>query len=159
MAIGIVGIEFLQYETQRTLRAGERLQIKEYTVEYKELQVFNTNDGRRVARAILNVYKDGQLVSTIYPRQDFYILEQQPMTIPGVYSTWEQDLYALLVFWRPITTEGATFKFYYNPLVRWMWFGAWVFVVGTLVALWPHPTPGRVRVTVPKGARPVSAGD
>ena len=159
MAIGIVGIEFLQYETQRTLRAGERLQIKEYTVEYKELQVFNTNDGRRVARAILNVYKDGQQVATIYPRQDFYILEQQPMTIPGVYSTWEKDLYALLVFWRPITTEGATFKFYYNPLVRWMWFGAWVFVVGTLVALWPHPAPGRVRVTVPKGARPVSAGD
>ncbi len=159
MAIGIVGIEFFQYETQRTLRTGGRLQVKEYVVEYEDLQVFNTNDGRRVARATLKVYKDGELVATIHPRQDYYILEQQPMTIPGVYSTWEEDLYALLVFWKPITTEGATFKFYHNPLVRWMWFGAWVFVVGTMVALWPQPDPSRARATVPKGARTVPAGD
>lgn len=141
MALGIIGIEFFQFETQRTLAANQRVRIQEYEVEYVGLQVFNTNDGRQVARALLNVYKDGRKVGEIHPRQDFYILEQQPMTIPGVYGTWEKDLYVILVGWRPITSEGATFKFYSNPLVRWLWFGAWVFVLGTLIALWPHPEP------------------
>ncbi len=159
MALGIIGIEFFQYETQRTLALNQRLQVKKYTVEYRGLQVFNTHDGRQVARAVLGVYRDGQFVGEIFPRQDFYILEEQPMTIPGVYSTWEEDLYVILVGWRPITTEGATFKFYYNPLVRWLWLGGWVFALGTLVALWPQPQPRTVRVREPRGVQPVAVGD
>ncbi len=159
MALGIIGIEFFQYETQRTLALKERLQVKEYTIEYRGLQVFNTNDGRQVARAVVGVYRNGKFVGVIHPRQDYYILEQQPMTIPGVYSTWEEDLYVILVGWRPITSEGATFKVYYNPLVRWLWTGGWIFALGTLVALWPQPETRRVRVREPRAVQPVPAGD
>ena len=63
------------------------------------------------------------------------------MTIPGVRSTVEDDFYILLVDWLPISSEGATFKVYHNPLVNWMWWGAWVFVIGTLVAAWPDKDP------------------
>ncbi len=161
MALGIIGIEFFQFETQRTLAAGQRLRIREFEVEYVGLQIFQTNDGREVARAILKVYKDGKPVGEIYPRQDFYILERQPMTIPGVYSTWEKDLYAILVGWRPISSEGATFKFYYNPLIRWLWFGAWVLTFGTFIALWPMPelrAVTRFLVREDKAKAPATAG-
>ena len=51
--------------------------------------------------------------------------------------------------WLPISSEGATFKVYHNPLVNWMWWGAWVFVIGTLVAAWPKndPEPARARAS------------
>ena len=57
--------------------------------------------------------------------------------IPGVRRTAADDLYVLLVDWQPITSQGATFKIYHNPLINWLWFGAYVFIFGTLVAAWP----------------------
>jgi cytochrome c-type biogenesis protein CcmF len=70
------------------------------------------------------------------------------MTIPGVRSTWEDDFYVLLVDWQPISSQSATFKVYHNPLVNWLWFGGFVFILGTLVAAWPDkdPEPARARV-------------
>jgi cytochrome c-type biogenesis protein CcmF len=59
------------------------------------------------------------------------------MTIPAVRSTLENDFYVLLVNWETISTQTATFKIYNNPLVNWLWYGSFVFIVGTLVAIWP----------------------
>jgi len=146
MAIGIIGIEMFQSETQGTVPQGGQIELGPYVMTYDSLAVFDAADGRNVARAVVSVEKDGKLVGELYPRRDFYYDSQQPMTIPGVRSTIEDDFYILLVDWLPITSDGATFKIYHNPLVKWMWLGAWVFIVGTLVAAWPKKEPERVMV-------------
>ncbi len=138
LAIGIVGIEMFQTETQGTLSLGESISLGKYSMVYDELAVFDASDGRNVARAVVSVYKDGQPVGELYPRRDFFYDSQQPMTIPGVRSTLMDDFYVLLVDWEEISTNSATFKVYHNPLVQWMWLGSWVFIVGTLVAAWPQ---------------------
>jgi cytochrome c-type biogenesis protein CcmF len=104
---------------------------------YDSLSQFDTPDGRNVARAVVTVYEDGEFVGKLYPRRDFYYAAQQPMTIPGVRSTLEDDFYVLLVGWEPIAQAGATFKVYHNPLVNFVWLGGIVFIIGTLVAAWP----------------------
>ena len=141
MAIGIIGIEIFQTETQGTIASGESLELGGYTVRYESLADFNTPDGRNVARAVVSVEKNGAYVGELYPRRDFYFESQQPMTIPGVRSTWEDDLYVLLVDWLPVSSQGATFKIYKNPLVNWLWWGGLVFIIGTLVAAWPDKDP------------------
>ena len=152
MAIGIIGIEMFQTETQGTIPRGGQLTLGQYTMTYESLAIFDTDDGRNVARAVVSVEKNGKPVGELHPRRDFYYDSQQPMTIPGVRSTIEDDFYVLLVDWMPISSEGATFKIYHNPLVKWMWMGAWVFIIGTLVAAWPTQKPEPVPVAVP--ARP-----
>jgi len=148
MAIGIIGIEVFQSETQGTLAQGESLTIQGYTVTFESLNVFDTSEGRNVARAVVNVEKDGRNLGELYPRRDYYYEAQQPMTIPGVRSTMEDDLYVLLVDWEPISTQGATFKIYHNPLVNWLWLGGIVFILGTLVAAWPNKDKEAVRSRV-----------
>jgi len=138
MALGIIGIEVFQTETQGTIAQGESLTLGPYVVTYQSLAVFDTTDGRNIARAVVSVTKDGTPVGSLYPRRDFFIDSQQPMTIPGVRSTWEDDLYIILVDWQPISTQGATFKIYRNPLVSWLWLGAFIFIIGTLIAAWPE---------------------
>ena len=59
------------------------------------------------------------------------------MTIPDVYSTLEGDLYVLLIDWKPVGPQQATFKVYLNPLINWIWIGGFLFILGTLVATWP----------------------
>jgi cytochrome c-type biogenesis protein CcmF len=81
------------------------------------------------------------------------------MTIPGVRSTVEDDFYVLLVDWQPISTQGATFKVFHNPLINWLWIGGWVFILGTMVAAWPDREKepvrerSRTRMTSPKSSR------
>jgi cytochrome c-type biogenesis protein CcmF len=149
MAIGIIGIEFFQTETQGTIPVGGELSLGSYTMVYEKLDIFDTTDGRNVARAIVSVNKDDQTIDTLYPRRDFYYDSNQPVTIPGVRSTLVDDFYVILVDWKVVSAEGATFKVYHNPLVKWLWIGAWVFIVGVVAATWPDkkskPLPVRSR--------------
>ena len=108
-----------------------------YTITYQSLSVADTNDGRNVAEAVVAVKKNGQSVGSLIPRREFFYDHSQSMTIPAVRSTLEDDFYVLLVDWREINTDSATFKVYHNPLVQWMWLGSGMFVIGTLVAAWP----------------------
>jgi cytochrome c-type biogenesis protein CcmF len=141
MAIGILGIEIFQTETQGTIAQGQSLEVGGYTITYKDLAVFDTNDLRNVARAVMTVEKDGQFVAELYPRRDYFYESQQPMTIPGVRSTLEDDLYIILIDWQPILASGATFKIYHNPLVNWLWIGCVLFILGLLAAAWPDKDP------------------
>ncbi|RCK73193.1 MAG: Cytochrome c heme lyase subunit CcmF [Anaerolineae bacterium] len=157
MAIGIIGIELFQKETQGTLAQGEELSLGPYTMRFDSLAVFDTADGRNVARAVVSVYKNGRYVGELYPRRDYYYESQQPMTIPGLRSTMEDDFYVLLVDWQPISSSGATFKVYHNPLVNWLWLGGFVFIIGTMVAAWPesetNPATVRARRRTPLAAK------
>jgi cytochrome c-type biogenesis protein CcmF len=136
MAIGILGIEVYQTTTQKTLAVGEDIQIAGYTLRYDSLAQFPYTDGRMVTRAVMSVFRDGQYLGELYPRTDYYP-SGQPMTIAGVRSTLEDDLYVVLVNWENVSTEQAPFKVYHNPLVNWLWIGSLVFIFGFLVAAWP----------------------
>ena len=112
--------------------------IGRYVMIYDQLDEFMMDDNRQVDRATVSVYRDGQLLGQLYPRRDFYFDSQQPMTIPGVRSSIEDDFYVLLVDWQDIGASGATFKIYLNPLVNWIWLGFGVLAFGTGIALLPE---------------------
>ena len=90
-----------------------------------------TDQRVNVARAVLDISRDGKYLGELHPRRDYYYESQQPMTIPGVRSTMEDDLYVILVDWQPILSTGATFKIYHNPLVNWLWLGSILLILGS----------------------------
>ena len=137
MAVGIIGVEMFQTETQGTLALEERMSLEDYSLVYKDLTEYPENDGRFVTKATLDVYKNNKLIDELEPRRDYYNINQQRMTIPDVYSTLEGDLYVLLIDWKPVEQQQATFKVYLNPLINWIWIGGFLFILGTLVATWP----------------------
>jgi cytochrome c-type biogenesis protein CcmF len=81
------------------------------------------------------------------------------MTIPGNRSTLRDDLYVLLVDWQPVSSNGATFKIYVNPLVNWLWIGSLIFFVGIIIAAWPDKDPENEVVHVKRNANQTSAAD
>jgi len=106
-------------------------------VTFDDLKEYMLSDAQLVGQAEMSVERNGRPLGTIQPRVDFFFDAQQTMTIPGIRSTLEDDLYVILVDWEAISTAGATFKVYHNPLVNWMWIGAGVLIIGMLVAAWP----------------------
>jgi len=158
MALGIIGIEMFQTETQRTMKIGESIEIAGYTIRYDSLAQFEHTDGRWVTRAEVSVFRGGEFLGTLAPRYDMYP-DGQPMTIPGVRSTIQDDLYVLLVNWEGVNSQVAPFKVYHNPLVNWLWLGAIIFIFGTLVAAWPEADPEPVALRPRSAAAQPSAAD
>jgi cytochrome c-type biogenesis protein CcmF len=147
MAVGILGIEIFQVETQGTLKQGETLSLANYEIRYRDIaQWDDLPSGVNYRRAVLDVYQEGNYLGQLAPRIDYYYDSQQNMTIPGQRSTMKDDLYVLLVDWEPVGATGATFKIYVNPLVNWLWLGSLLFLVGVVIAAWPDQEPERVAV-------------
>jgi cytochrome c-type biogenesis protein CcmF len=160
MAIGILGINAFQTETQGTVAQGDSLNIADYTVKYRELASWdNPGEGVNYTRAVVDVYRNGIYLGQLNPRIDYYFDSQQNMTIPGNRSTLRDDLYVLLVDWQPVSSNGATFKVYVNPLVNWLWIGSLVFFLGIIVAAWPDKDPESEVVRAKRTARQTSAAD
>jgi cytochrome c-type biogenesis protein CcmF len=162
MAIGILGIEIFQIETQGTVASGESLDLGDYRVEYRELASWDDFDSAvNYTRSVVDIYENGIFIGQLYPRIDYYYDSQQNMTIPGQHATLKDDLYILLVDWQPVSSQGATFKIYVNPLVNWMWIGSLTFLFGLMFAAWPDKDPADepVRKRVGAGGRQASAAD
>lgn len=157
MAIGVLGSNAFQQETQQTISAGQTITFEDYVLRYDSLERFVATDDRTVLRANMTVFKNGREMTTLSPRQDFYP-DGQPMTIPGNLSQIDEDFYVLLVAWEDISLSNATFKIYINPLINWVWAGGLVFVIGTFVAAWPdlseerRPIRQRAGITVAQSA-------
>jgi cytochrome c-type biogenesis protein CcmF len=145
MAIGIIGVEIFQTQTQGTISQGQQLTIGNYSVRYDSLANFDYPDGRNIKRAVVSVFRNGNYLGELYPRQDYYYESQEAMTIPGRRTTnGGDDLYIILVDWQPISPKNATFRIYYNPLVNWLWWGGMVLILGTMIAAWPDRDPESV---------------
>jgi cytochrome c-type biogenesis protein CcmF len=148
MAIGILGINLFQTQTQGTVPVNNSLSLSGYTVKYDSIAQFPGPDGRQVTRAVVSVYQGHNYLEDLYPRIDYYADAQQRMTIPGERPTLKDDLYIILVDWQPASANGATFKIFVNPLVNWLWIGAVVFLFGILIAAWPERNAERVPARV-----------
>jgi cytochrome c-type biogenesis protein CcmF len=175
MAIGVVGSNAFQQETQRQLAVGGTMELGGYILEYESMDPFVATDGREVYKANTVVYtSDGREVARLFPRNDEFFTSNnqiQPMTIPAKYTTWTgDDFYVLLAAREPVPGQSlrmmnATFKIYYNPLVNWVWGGGFVFILGTVIAAWPDFSEERRTVTEAEArrARPLrhapAAGD
>ncbi len=157
MAIGILGIELFQTQTQGTIQAGESLELQGYQLVYNDIAQWDDFDtGVNYTRAVIQVYKEDQLLTELHPRTDYYYESQQNMTIPGVRSTLADDVYVLLVDWEPASAIGATFKVFVNPLVNWLCIA---FLFGVVIAAWPDKDPQPVTVRSARTAHQTSAAD
>jgi cytochrome c-type biogenesis protein CcmF len=160
MAIGILGIEIFQVETQGRIGLGQSLSLADYTVTYKEIASWDdTPKGVNYTRSVIDMYKNGIYLGQLHPRKDYYYDSQQGMTIPGERATLRDDLYVLLVDWEPADNTGATFKVFVNPLVNWLWIGSLLFLFGVIVAAWPEKEMESVAVTARSRVRQPSAAD
>jgi len=85
---------------------------------------------------------DGNIITSLRPEKRIYFHldpnpdRRQPHSELDIYSTIKRDIYSVF---SSIDTDNniAFFQIMINPLVRLVWYGAYILVFGTLIALWP----------------------
>ncbi len=147
MALGVIGTNFFQSETQRNLAVGESFTITstltgDYTLTYEGLRSLPAPDDVSRTGATLSVSRNGRNIGELHPTHDFFIPQEQPMTIPAMRYSLIEDLYVIVAGWED-GGATATFKAFVNPLVNWLWIGGFIFILGTAVAAWPDPAEDR----------------
>ena len=145
MAMGIISNELYQQETQIRLSRGQSVSLGDFDMTFRGIERFPGPDDLMITEASVDVFKNGQLVRSLNPRTELYTRTNQPMTIPDARSTITEDFYVILVNWEGTTADAATFRIFLNPLINWVWAGAFIFMAGTLVAAWPDPADEKVR--------------
>ena len=136
LAIGVVGSNAYDKVREQTLSPGQTMAIGHYGVTYKEL-VRRQGANDTEFRALLDVRKNGNRIGTLESGKNSYPAEQQTSNEVGIrtdYLTGED----LFVITDQINPNGTiAFKVLVKPLVNLIWLAGIVFLIGSLVALWP----------------------
>jgi cytochrome c-type biogenesis protein CcmF len=105
-------------------------------------QTFDSAQGPNYTaeKATIAVDRDSRQVIMLYPERRFYHSNEESGTMVAIYSTLKHDLYVVYAGRSPETNQPVIHA-YLNPLVKWIWLGGVVVVLGTILALVPNRQP------------------
>ncbi|MGA7921392.1 MAG: heme lyase CcmF/NrfE family subunit [Candidatus Acidiferrales bacterium] len=133
--IGIAGTPFNK-DIQKDLGIGDTLRIGPYTILCQNFdQVSNNN--YQSDRASLEVFKNGKSVMMLFPERRLFLASGITETMVAVQSSPLRDLYVVYAGRSPESGRPAVHA-YLLPLVKWIWFGGMVVVLGSILALVPN---------------------
>jgi len=150
----------LNQEKEMEMGFGDKMNIGNYQLVCRS---YTQDDNANQASewALIDVYENGKLQRTMSPQRIFYKASQQASTKPDIDQGFKEDLY--LVYEGQNDKGQPVIKAHLNPMVIWVWIGAWVMILGTGLALVESaPAPVTVRVLqadMLHRAAPVATGD
>ena len=140
ISVAVIGNEFFQQTTNVTLNVNESVEIGNYSLTYADWGVEDASN-RQAFLTTLIVYQadSNKLLGTVTAQRNIYFKNpDMPTSEVGLRMSLYEDLYIVLNGWEN-GGESATFSIFVNPLTIWLWIGGVVLVLGTLIAVWPHP--------------------
>jgi len=136
LAIGVAGSSAYDTIREAELSPGQTMNVGSYTLAYERLA---TREGANALeqRAIVHVERDGRSLGSLEAGKNRYRAEGQVSNEVGIRSDWRtgEDLFVIA---DEIERDGrVVFEVHVSPLVNLIWLAGGVFLVGSLVALWP----------------------
>ncbi|MGC1902966.1 MAG: heme lyase CcmF/NrfE family subunit [Candidatus Acidiferrum sp.] len=147
--VGLAGAAFNQ-DVQKEMKLGSTLQIGRYNLL---LQSFESRPEKNYTaeRMIIEVSEQNKPKMMLYPERRFFPTNEQSGTMVAIYSTLRDDLYVVYSGESP-DNQTPVIHAYLNPLVKWIWLGGAIVVMGTLVALLPNRKTVLALASVPESA-------
>lgn len=136
LAIGVAGSSAYDSVSEGRLARGDSLAVGGYTLTYRSL---TEREGRNATeiRAHLDVRRGADALGTVAAGKNAYSVEQQVSNEVGIRSDLltGEDLFVIA---EQVREDGTVFfRVFVKPLVNLIWLAGFVFVLGSLIALWP----------------------
>ncbi len=136
--VGIAGQAFNQ-DKQMDMPVGSSMKIGPYTLVRQTFDSQPMGD-YTAERVTIEADKGNRQIMMLYPEKRAYESAEENGTMVAIYSTLREDLYVVYAGRNPTTGEPVIHA-YLNPLVKWIWLGGVVVVLGTILALIPSRPP------------------
>jgi cytochrome c-type biogenesis protein CcmF len=129
--LGVTVTSTFGIETDQRIAPGETVSVGDYTVRFDGLRPVRGVNYSAV-RGELAVSRGDKQLTVLYPEKRVYLVQKSPMTEADIDAGWSRDLFVAL---GEDLGEGAwSVRLQYKPLIRLIWFGAFVMALGGLVA-------------------------
>jgi len=148
---GVSGAAAWKQERIQTLAPNQSIEIAGYTMLFKGVEMVK-GPNYDATRATIDVLVGGVQRASLHPELRAYQQPPQQTTFTSIHTTFFADLYAAIG--EAQGAEGAIVtRFYYQPLVPFLWYGVLLMAFGGLISL----TDRRHRVGAPQRAAASSA--
>ena len=135
LAIGIAGSSAYDTVDEARLAQGQTIAAGDYRLTYRSLEE-RAGANATELRAVLDVSRNGDDLGTVEAGKNGYTAERQVSTEVGIRSdlVTGEDLFVIA----ELNPDGtAYFRVFVKPLVNLIWLAGLVFVLGSLIVLWP----------------------
>ena len=156
LAIGVAGSSAYGATKIQHLRPGQTMHIRGYDLTYRGSFIRHQANHDEL-RARLAVKQDGKSIGTLLAGKNAYFAEDQRSNEVAIKTDWlrAQDLF---VIGDEFKSDGSVYlKVLVKPLVDLIWIAGFVFLLGSVITLWPdareqrrlatNAEPGPVAVT------------
>jgi len=136
VAAGIIASSGLGQQTQVTLKTGQSTVFAGRVLRYQALRTDQQPQRTVLTTTVSVTNPSGGTAGMLQPRINLYPAATAPIGSPSIRRGFVWDLYASVI---SLQDNGAmaTFRFYRNPGVNWLWFGGLVMALGGVAAAWP----------------------
>jgi cytochrome c-type biogenesis protein CcmF len=136
LVVGMAGSSLYDSVGEGRLARGDSLAVGDYRLTYRDL-VEREGPNATHVRAALDVERGGESLGTVEAGKNAYTVERQVSNEVGVrtdYLTGED----LFVIAEQVNADGSVYlRVFVKPLVNLLWLAGFVFLLGSLIALWP----------------------
>jgi cytochrome c-type biogenesis protein CcmF len=134
LAVGVTGSSLGKREQGFQMTEGQTVDWAGRSIRLAHATQRELPD-KLAAEAVLEISRGGRWETTLVPAQHYHKLSQEWTTEVAIHSTWGGDLYTILHSGTPDGQLSLTFV--ENPLMRWLWMGGAIMILGTCLRLWP----------------------
>jgi cytochrome c-type biogenesis protein CcmF len=136
LAIGVAGSSAYQTVREQRLHPGDSMTVAGNRLVFRGYQT-STEANHRAIRANVDVYRGGSHIGRLRPGKNQYFAEDQVSNEVAI----RHDLLTggdLFLIADQVNADGSIdLKALQKPLVNLIWLAGFVFVGGSLIALWP----------------------
>ncbi len=136
LAIGVAGSSAFDTVAEAKLERGQSMEVGDYRLEYRTLDERIVANATEI-RAELAVSRGDRDLGTLEAGKNAYTIEDQVSNEVGIRSDplTGEDLFVIA---EQIDADGTVyFRVFVKPLVNLIWIAGLVFLLGSLITLWP----------------------
>ena len=145
LALVTLGVAFsgpYQISKEAVLTPGRTMEIGGFTLTFKDIEQ-ERNPAMTIARAVIDVQKDGKTVGQLAPERRVYKGFEQPFAEASTIPSLGDEIYATLL--SSTDKKAASIKISVNPLVNWVWIGGTIMCLAPFLSL-RRPKSGAERI-------------
>jgi len=133
LILGITGSSIWQKEKIIKMKINNQTKIEKYNIVLDEMNEIKDSNYIALRGDFLVYDEKKKFITKLIPENRFYPVTNIITTEASIHTNLFRDLY--IVLGEGNLKDGWVVKIYYNPLVIWIWIGAFIIFAGGIIAL------------------------